>query len=239
MVKRYSDPTVRRSDSTVSGVDKVVRRLNEMYRLIRTNGSLRVALFYPPGLGPRAMSQLRKRWVLFRNPHARIEFRGPVYLGPGFSLHMPRGGTLIVGPDVEFRRGFRAEFTNGDTRITIGEGCRFTYDIIIQCTTSIDIGERGVFAAGTMLVDGSHRFRDLGKSVLDQGYDFRPLTIGGDVTVSSKCTVIADIGEHAFVGANAVVVKPVPPYCLAAGVPARVIEYFGPAGMEPPEDGGP
>src|SRR5206468_419297 len=72
-------------------------------------GGIRYWLFYLPGPGPWLMSSIRKRWVIFRNPRARIEFQGPVYLGPRFSLHMPHGGTFIVGPGVEFRRGFRAE----------------------------------------------------------------------------------------------------------------------------------
>jgi acetyltransferase-like isoleucine patch superfamily enzyme len=81
-----------------------------------------------------------------------------------------------------------------------------------------------------MLVDGNHRFRDLTKPVLAQGYDFRPIRIGDDATISAKCTVIADVGERAFIGANSVVTRPVPPFTVAAGVPARVIDEFGPAG---------
>src|SRR5205807_3989808 len=100
----------------------MLRRLPRIPREIRARG-FRVWLLYPPGPGPWLMSWLRKRWVLFRNPHAHIEFRGAVYLGPGFSLDMPRGGTLIVGPGVEFRRRFRAEFGSATTRITIGGGC--------------------------------------------------------------------------------------------------------------------
>jgi acetyltransferase-like isoleucine patch superfamily enzyme len=68
-----------------------------------------------------------------------------------------------------------------------------------------------------------------------RGYDYRPLRIGDDVMVSTKCTIIADLGDRAFVGANSVVVKPVPEFCLAAGVPAAVRDYFGPSGREPEE----
>ncbi len=181
------------------------------------------------------MSWLRKQWVLFRHPHAHIEFRGPVYLGPGFSLDMPRGGTFIAEPGVEFRRGFRAELTGPDSRITIGAMSVFTYDVIIQCGSSVDIGAYCLFAQASLVVDGSHRFRDLTCPTLEQGYDFRPLRLGDHVSTMAKCTVIADIGERTFVGANSVVTKPLPPYCVAAGVPARVLDYFGPPGMEPPE----
>ena len=48
-------------------------------------------------------------------------------------------------------------------------------------------------------------------------------------------TIIANLGERAQVGANAVVTRDIPAFCVAAGVPARVIDYFGPAGQEPAE----
>jgi acetyltransferase-like isoleucine patch superfamily enzyme len=180
------------------------------------------------------MSDLRKRWVLLRHPHATIRFNGPVYLGPRFSLHIPDGGTFIVGPGVEFRRGFRAEISNNG-RITIGAGSYLTYDVILACSTSIDIGERCGLAQNTFVADGNHHYRDLDRPFLAQGYDFRPIRIEDDAQIHSKCTIVASIGERAVIGANAVVTRPIPPHTLAAGVPARVIDYFGPPGGEPAE----
>lgn len=177
--------------------------------------------------GPRVMSELRKRWTLLRHPHADIRFEGPVYLGPGFSLHIPGPGTFVVGPGVEFRRGFRAEI-EGNGRITIGAGSVFTYWVLMQCSTSIDIGERCMFGQSTLVVDGNHRYRDLDVPMLAQGYDYRPIRIANDAVVTTKCTIVNDLGERAFVGANSVVTKPVPAYTVVAGTPAREIDYFGP-----------
>jgi acetyltransferase-like isoleucine patch superfamily enzyme len=184
--------------------------------------------------GPRLMSRLRKRWVVLRHPWADISFTEPVYLGPRFSLHMPDGGTFRVGPGVEFRRGFRAEI-GPDARIEIGAGSVFTYDVLMQCSTSIVVGERCMFGQATIVIDGNHRFRDLDRPMLAQGYDFTPITIADDATVTTKCTIIADLGERAFIGANSVVTRPVPPFCVAAGIPARLLDYFGPPGGEPAE----
>ena len=182
--------------------------------------------------GPRLMSWLRKRWVLLRHPHADIRFGRGCYLGPGFSLHIPGPGTFVAGGGVEFRRNFRAE-VSGDGRVEIGSGCYFTYDVILACSTSIEIGERCGFAQATFVADGNHRYRDLSRPFLEQGFDFRPMTIEDDVQIHSKCTILASIGRRAVLGANAVVTKPIPPYTLAAGVPARVLDYFGPPGEEP------
>jgi acetyltransferase-like isoleucine patch superfamily enzyme len=195
--------------------------------MLRRGGRpLRVTLLY--FRGPIWMSELRKRWVRFRNPHATIRFGKGTYLGPGFSLHMPFGGTFETGELVEFRRNFRAELAGPDSRISFGDRCVCTYDVIIQCTTSVEIGDRCMFGQATMIVDGNHRFRDLDRPMLEQGYDFAPVRIEDDATITTKCTIMAGVGTRAFVGANAVVTKPVPPYVVAAGVPARVIDSFAP-----------
>lgn len=37
--------------------------------------------------------------------------------------------------------------------------------------------------------------------------------------------VMADVGRHCVIGAGAVVVKPIPDFAIAVGVPAKVIAY--------------
>ncbi len=184
--------------------------------------------------GPRIMSRLRQQWILLRHPHAEIRFGRNVYLGPRFSLFIPGRGSFIVGDDVEFRRDFRAE-VSGTGRITIGSGSVFTYSVLIQCSTTIEIGQRCMFGQTTLLLDGQHRFRDLSRPMLEQGYDFHPLRIEDDAVITTKCTIMADVGRRAFVGANSVVTKAIPPYTVAVGAPAKPIEYFGPPGGEPQE----
>jgi acetyltransferase-like isoleucine patch superfamily enzyme len=186
------------------------------------------------GLGPQIASELRKRWVILRHPDADIRFHRTTYVGPGFSLHIPAGGTFVAGERVEFRRGFRAE-VEGDGRITIGADTRCTYYVLMQCSRSIEIGERCMFGQSTIVVDAQHRFRDLDVPMLDQGFDYTPVHIADDATITTKCTIMADVGRRAFVGANAVVTRPVPAYTVAVGAPARPVEYFGPPGEEPPE----
>ena len=200
-----------------------------------TAPGLRAFLFYLPGPGPMLMSWLRLRWLRWRHPHVDLRFAGPVYLGPGFSVHAPLGGALHVGPGVEFRRGFRAELGGPDACISIGEMTVFTYDVIIQCSSAITIGAHCMFGQATLVVDGNHQFRDLERPMLSQGYDLRPITLADHVTTTTKCTIIADIGTRTFVGANSVVTRPLPAYCVAAGAPARVLDYFGPPGGEPAE----
>lgn len=206
---------------------------------LRSVGDVREFLRWVPariryGKGAFLMSWLRKQWVVLCHPNATIEFGHNVYVGPGFSVWIPEEGSLIVGDGVEFRRDFRAEISEAG-RVTIGSGSRFTYSVLIQCTTTIDIGERCMFGQSVILLDGQHRFRDMTRPMLEQGYDFVPLIIEDDAVISSKCTVMAPVGRRAYVAANSVVSKPIPPYSVAVGAPAtRVVERFGPAAKDTP-----
>jgi acetyltransferase-like isoleucine patch superfamily enzyme len=184
--------------------------------------------------GPKLASWLRQRWVILRHPQADIRFGRDVYLGPRFSLFIPEQGSFVVGDGVEFRRDFRAE-VSGQGRITIGTGTRCTYSVLMQCTTTIDIGERCMFGQSTIVVDGQHRFRDITRPMLDQGYDFHPVRIEDDAVITTKCTIMADVGQRAFIGANSVVTRPIPACTVAVGAPARPVDYFGPPGQEPAE----
>jgi acetyltransferase-like isoleucine patch superfamily enzyme len=217
-----------------SAARRALRGLRRAPGEIRAAGSVRGWLMYFPGPGPWLMSWLRLRWTIFRNPHAHIEFRRPVYLGPGFSLHMPKGGSFVVGAGVEFRRNFRAEL-GPDARVTIGPETNITHDVVISCETTVEIGARCIIGNGVYIVDGNHRYRDAGVPIAHQGYDYRPLTIADDAMVLTKTTVVNDVGHHAVVGANSLVVKPIPAFCVAGGVPARLLDYFGPDGQAPPE----
>lgn len=174
-------------------------------------------------------SALRKRWAALKNPHATVRFGAHTYVGPGFSLHAPAGGTFETGPGCEFRRGFRCELGGPETVVRFGAQCVATYDVLVQCTTSMEVGDRVMFGQSCLLVDGNHNFRDPSRPMLEQGYVFTPLRIGDDVTIMTKCTIVASLGERAVVGANSLVARDVAPYTVVGGVPAKVLDTYGPA----------
>jgi acetyltransferase-like isoleucine patch superfamily enzyme len=166
--------------------------------------------------------------------HADVRFGPHCRLGPGFTLDIPGAGVFHAGFGVDFRRGFVCEI-GGDGEVEIGDLSVFTNNMLIQVSTALTVGPRCTFGQASIIVDGNHRFRDHTKHLLDQGYDYKPITIGAGANILTKCTIVADVGEQAVIAANSVVTKPIPAFCLAAGAPARVIEYFGPADQRPPD----
>ena len=105
----------------------------------------------------------------------------------------------------------------------------FTADTLVQAGARVSTGEYCQIDYGTLLADGSYRFRRLLEPAVEaDALEHRPLTVGDRVTITTKCTVIADVGSGSLVGANSVVAEPLPEHVLAAGSPARVIGYYAP-----------
>lgn len=104
-----------------------------------------------------------------------------------------------------------------------------------------DIGSFVSIANGVVIGGGRHPMEWVGMSpVFYEGRDSvkakfsthartpaRRVTVGHDVWIGRSAIVLpgVQIGDGAVVGAGAVVTKPVPPYAIVAGNPARLVRY--------------
>jgi UDP-2-acetamido-3-amino-2,3-dideoxy-glucuronate N-acetyltransferase len=66
------------------------------------------------------------------------------------------------------------------------------------------------------------------RSAVSRKNEYRDTLIRRGATLGANCTIVCGIqvGEHAFVGAGAVINRDVKPYALMAGVPARQIGWM-------------
>ncbi len=100
----------------------------------------------------------------------------------------------------------------------------------IGCINRVEIGEYTTIAARTYITDHTHGTvepEDLKLPVRHRKlYSKGPVKIGRYVSIGEGCTILpgVTIGDHAVIGANAVVTKDIPPYAVAVGNPARVVK---------------
>ena len=89
--------------------------------------------------------------------------------------------------------------------------------------------ERDVLTADKVYIsDNLHGYEDINLPIKQQPIiQHREVVIGeGSWLGENVCVLGAKIGKHCVIGANSVVTKDIPDYCVAVGVPAKVIRSY-------------
>lgn len=108
--------------------------------------------------------------------------------------------------------------------ISIGDNSGIGKDSLIIAPAPVEIGKSVIIGPQLVIYTANHQTRrDL--PIIQQRMDNKPVTIGNDVWIGVRVTILpgATIGDGAVVGAGAVVTKAVEPYSIVGGVPAQKI----------------
>jgi acetyltransferase-like isoleucine patch superfamily enzyme len=141
---------------------------------------------------------------------AQVSGDGEVLLGEGVSFC----GTVVPIELVTYASG----------RIEIGNHTFINYGSSIAARVSVKIGSHCHLGHYTFVMDNDQhdviRHRELPTS--------EPVVIEDYVWIGSKTVILPGvrIGNHAVIGAGSIVTKDVPPRCVAAGNPARVLRHL-------------
>jgi acetyltransferase-like isoleucine patch superfamily enzyme len=165
-------------------------------------------------------NRARIHWQLMRR---RAFARWPI---EGNVLEMLREGRLEVGDGVLFEPGV---WITGPApaRIRIGEGTFLNRNVMVAAVELVEIGANCMFANGCFITDGNHRFDDPEMPVPWQGFTTKGATRVGDNVWCGANVVITSgvtVGERCVIGANSVVTQDLPPFSIAAGIPAKAIK---------------
>jgi len=109
-------------------------------------------------------------------------------------------GRIVIGDNVYLNRGTTIY---AEREVTIGDDCRFADQAAVYDTNFHEVGE-------------------------GEGITVAPVRIGSNVWIGRQALILpgTEIGDHAVVGAGAVVRGVVPPRTLVAGSPAQVVRTF-------------
>ena len=169
------------------------------------------------------------RNLIFESPRrisnpGDITIGDDVSLGPGCALHATR---RYPGRFMRGRQGVEPE--NYEPSIRIGDRVSATGHLTIGAVRSVLIDDDVLMASHIFISDNMH-----GTSRVDIPFKYQPLERIAPVRIGRGCwigehVVILPgviIGEHSVIGANSVVTQSVPPRCVVAGAPARVLRSW-------------
>ncbi len=162
------------------------------------------------------------------------------FWGEGAMIPLPRiiknPQYISIGNNFNALYNFRIEAWDNyheqkfNPEIIIGNNVSFNSDCHIGCINKIVIGDNVLVASRVYISDHSHgdvTAASLSKppvlrSLISKG----PVIIEDNVWIGEGVCVLpgVTIGKNSIIGANAVVTKSIPPNCVAAGIPAKVIK---------------
>ena len=167
-----------------------------------------------------------------------VRFVNPQWISLGHNVQVHDRCTLIANSEKGIMLDDGARLKHGvylDTEsattgyITIGKRVYIGTGCCLHGHSGLEIGDDSLLAQCITVTPYSHKFDDPQKTIYAQGGHQRNVTIGRDCYLGMNVSVLwsADIGEGAVIGAGSVVVKPIPPYSIAIGVPAQVVRKRG------------
>ncbi len=128
-----------------------------------------------------------------------------------------------MGEDVVIHQDFHARNIHN---LFVGNGVHLGESCFIQAAGKVSIGENTIIGPGVKIWSQNHQFKDPTIPIKEQGYTFKEVIIGDDVWIGANAFIMpgAVIGKGAVISAGSLLGgKPIPPYKIVAGNPARII----------------
>lgn len=154
-----------------------------------------------------------------------------VYIGRHFKCNAREAGSVVIGNDVELSAYTTFLTLLPDCQIILGDNIRVAHYFQINCAKYVEIKSNVNIAPYVFICDHNHKYEDVTRPIKGQGMDIKPdakIIIDEGTWLGTKVTIIGSvhIGKHCVIGANSVVTKDVPDYCVVAGIPAKIIKRY-------------
>jgi acetyltransferase-like isoleucine patch superfamily enzyme len=142
----------------------------------------------------------------------------------GFKAWFLRCLGAKMGKRITFYPGVWITMTPGST-LDVGDDVDLAYGVIITASGGVTIGERTLVGYRTQILSANHRIPEGRGRIFGAGHDRKPVVIEKDVWIGANCLILpgVTVGEGAVVAGGSVVTKPVEPFTIVGGVPAKVI----------------
>ncbi|RYY14444.1 MAG: N-acetyltransferase [Chitinophagaceae bacterium] len=144
-----------------------------------------------------------------------------------------------IGDDVKIWH-----FCHLTTGCKIGAGCSLGQNVFVAANVILGRNVKvqnnvsiygGVICEDNVFLGPSMVFTNVinPRSAVSRKHEYRQTIVRKGATIGANATIVCgnEIGTYAFIGAGAVITKPVPPYALMVGNPAKQIGWMSENGQ--------
>ena len=149
-----------------------------------------------------------------------------VIIGDDTTIIARAGSEITIGNHVRLQQRVYLDTERKTGYIHIGNDVYIGTGTTLFGHVGLEIGDHVLMAQYITLTPYSHIYDDPDTTIIKQGGHCEKVTIGRDVYVGMGVCIMysGNIGEGSVIGAGSTVVKPIPPYSVAVGSPAKVIK---------------
>ncbi len=157
-----------------------------------------------------------------------VKYSKGTYVGK--EVHFVNGKNIKMGQGVQIRP--YVDLFAGGGPFVIGDNCdigtrnRIAGNVVFE--------ESVLLGPDNYLSSTDHVFADVRVPIMDQGaytpnrFGHEELRIGEGSWIGTHVAIVGaiHIGKHCVIGANSVVIKDIPDYCVVVGNPAKIVKKY-------------
>jgi acetyltransferase-like isoleucine patch superfamily enzyme len=171
-------------------------------------------------------------YYLFKFSFYRVSLGGIGIGSKLLGIKLSGNKRIFIGKNVYIQKNtwLAAEpVTNkNNCSLIIGNDTYIGHNCHIYASEKIEIGNKVLFADKVYVSDNQHGYKNILLPIIDQPIEqlAHVFIKDGAWIGENACIIGASVGKNSVVGANAVVIKDVPDYCVAVGAPAKIIKRY-------------
>lgn len=182
----------------------------------------------------KKLSHVSRNVLLVLSPKSQVILEKDCRLHPFSKIETNPQSSVQIGIGA-YLSPYSLVFAHGGSNIVIGKGSMLSSYTTVTSINKVYIGEDVLMGPNVFIADYNHEYRDITLPVVRQGNistttdgNSNEIHIGDGTWIGKNVVIVGNvkIGCHCVIGANSVVTKDIPSYCVVAGSPAKIVKKY-------------
>ncbi len=181
----------------------------------------------------RILSKIKRIILTYIERRNFVKSNGGVKLLPSVELRnaifIKCSSDAVIGENSKLLCVAKYNGKEFSPKIEIGKNFHATRNFVIQCANKVFIGDNVLVASNVFIIDYNHGLSPETPSYLDTPLELSSgVYIKDGVWIGNSVTILpgVTIGKKSIIAAGAVVTNNIPDFCIAGGVPAKILKKY-------------